>query len=111
MTLIYGADTDKPLTTLIVRDAIIECFSKAHIKDVEKYGIQDPVTAQNYCKEKVREAFLKNGGDFNDPTKDSLLNAVANLAAFSAIFRDSSVIEEHKNEIMQLINNIPEDSA
>ena len=107
MAVIYGVDTQQPVTSEMIRDAIIECFSKAHLEDAQKAGIENQASAMEFCKDKVKEAFDLTGGDFNKPTKHSLMFAVGYLAKFSLIFRDTTLIEKHKNEILELINLIP----
>jgi hypothetical protein len=102
----YGVDKDKPVTPSVVRDAIINCFIQAHIEDAKKAGIDDSNMARLFCEEKVHEAFDQTGGNFDNPTKESLKYAVSYLASFSSIFRDKSIIEKHKSDINQLINLI-----
>jgi len=103
---IYGVDTDKPVVPSVVRDAIVNCFIQAHIEDAKKAGIEESGMARLFCEDKVREAFNQTGGNFDNPTKDSLKYAINYLATFSSIFRDKSIIEKHKNDINQLINLI-----
>jgi hypothetical protein len=105
--VIYGVDIDKPVSTLEARDAIMRCFIEAHFEDAQKQGITDPLVAEKTCRDKVQEAFQKTGGDFQNPTKGALLNAVGFLAEFSKTFRDPTIIEKHKTQIMQLLSIIP----
>lgn len=105
---IYGVDLDKPVTPLAVRDAIVKCFTQAHSEDAEKqYGIVDPIAAQKLCEDKVKEAFEQTNGDFENPTKGALLNAIGFLAEFSKAFRDPTIIEKHKMQIMLLLSSMP----
>ena len=105
--VIYGVDLDNPVTALEVRDAIMRCFIEAHFEDAQKQGAADPLIAEKLCRDKVHEAFQKTGGDSENPTKATLLNAVGFLAEFSKTFRDPSIIERHKAQIMQLLCVIP----
>jgi hypothetical protein len=45
-------------------------------------------------------------GDFNNPTKESLINVVEKCKEFACLFRDNTIIEKHSNEIMTLINKL-----
>lgn len=110
--VIYGVDIDNPVTPIEARDAIIKCFTEAHSEDAQKqYGILDPLAAAKLCEDKAKEAFEKTGGDFVNPTKGALLNAVGFLAEFSKAFRDPTIIEKHKAQIMQLLSVIPGEPA
>lgn len=103
MVNIYGVDTQKPITSLMVRDAIVECFAQAHCMDAALSQVPDMATSRIYCKEIVKKAFEEKGGDFDHPSKESLQKAIEYLAQFSSAFRDPEVIQKHKDEIGQLI--------
>jgi hypothetical protein len=101
----YGVDTSKPVTPLLVRDAILECFFKAHCEDS---GVtSEEAEARKYCRQIVEKVFSDNGDDFEKPTKQSLINCVEGLVSFSKYFRNPQVIEKHYDEIMELINMLP----
>lgn len=102
---IYGVDPDAPLTPLMVRDAIVECFWEAHCMDT---GIAEEEKELNksYCKSLVEKAFKDSGGDFSDPTKESVIACTQQLASFAKSFRDPSIIERHYKEIMKLVNKL-----
>jgi hypothetical protein len=104
----YGVDPNSKVTPLMVRDAIVQCFWEAHCMDTgigedDKEG-KDANRA--YCKMTVEKAFKDSGGDFDKPTKKSIINTMNSLAAFSKSFRDPSVIQEHFNEIMILVSKL-----
>jgi len=110
--VIYGVDIDNLVTPIEARDAVVKCFIEAHSEDAQKqYGVVDVIAAEKLCKDKVQEAFQKTGGDFENPTKGALLNAVGFLAEFSRAFRDPTIIEKHKAQIMQLLSVIPGEPA
>lgn len=96
---------DAPITPLVVRDAISECFYQAHCSD-SGLGSDDPETVRKYCHDLVVEAFAKTGGDYNSPSKDSILKVLGQLAFFAKNFRDPKVIKEHYNEIMRLVDRL-----
>ena len=100
----YGIDTDKEITPLMVRDAIVECFYQAHCEASSLS--EDEKVNRAYCKENVKKAFNDSGGDFDKPSKESIMKAMEGLAEFAKGFRDQKVIEKHYNEIMQLVNKL-----
>ncbi len=106
MSKIYGVDTDKPITPLMVRDAMIECFFQAHCADTEVVGEDaDESVNKSYCRSIVKKAF-KDSGDFENPTKQSIMNAMENLAEFAKNFRNPEIIKKHSGEIMALIEKL-----
>lgn len=102
MSLIYGVDTDKEVTPLMVKDAIIRCFCIAHSEQAEMGSDEGIIT--DYCITIVRKAFEETGGDFANPSKKSLLMSLPWLANYSKNFRDQSTIQRHMEEIQKLIS-------
>ena len=107
MSIIYGVDTTKNVTPLMVRDAIITCFCAAHAAQTG-FDNNDTGATKKYCQQIVQNAFSETQGDFNQPTKASLLASLPWLANFSKAFRDQSVIQKHMNEIQILISFLKE---
>jgi hypothetical protein len=101
---IYGVDPGKPVTPLIVRDAIIECFSQAHCADAGMDISKEE--GRIYCKTIVQKAFEDTGGDFNKPTKESIRAALKNLAEFARKFRDQETVQKHYGQIMELVEKL-----
>jgi hypothetical protein len=105
---IYGVDLDKPITALSARDAVVKCFIEAHSEDAKRqFGVVDSSAAEKLCVDKVQESFKQTGGDFENPTKGALLNAIGFLAEFSKSFRDPTIIEKHKAQILEILSLIP----
>ncbi|MDD3647730.1 MAG: hypothetical protein PHS44_04500 [Candidatus Dojkabacteria bacterium] len=101
---IYGVDPDTKLTPKIVLKAILECFYQAHCVDTDFPG--DEKTTRAYCESVVRKAFKEAEADFDNPTKDGLMNAIQELAEFSRAFRSKDLIDKHFNEIKVLIDKL-----
>jgi hypothetical protein len=101
----YGIDINAKVTALMVRDAIVDCFWNAHCKDT---GIDESekVANRSYCKSIVEKAFVETGGDYSNPTKDTILKTLRYLADFSKGFRDPSLITKHYNDIMFLVEKL-----
>lgn len=104
-TNIYGVDTSKEVTPLMVRDAIVECFRQAHCAD-SGIGSSDKEVNQAYCREIVSKSFTDSGADFNNPTKDGILRAMNKLAEFAKNFRDQKIVQKNYSEIIELVNKI-----
>jgi hypothetical protein len=103
--IIYGVDADSEVTSLMVRDALSQCFYQAHCED-SGLGDGEEEINRNYCRDMVKKVFVDSGGDFEKPTKESILNAMSRLKDFSKSFRDPSIIEAHAAQIMKLVEKI-----
>ena len=98
----------------MVRDAIIICFYKAHSKDLEKMkkqiNFKDEKDFEKFKKDNIKSLiklkFEEVGGDFYNPSKDSLIKVVKKLKDYSKLFRDQHIIEQHANDIMLLIDKL-----
>lgn len=112
MSVIYGVDTEKPVTALMVRDAIVECFATAHCQDTALDSDGANLEAsKKYCIEIVRKAFEESQLQFDAPTKEGLMIVIERLAQFSSSFRNPDIINSHKQEIQSLISLIQEQSS
>lgn len=106
MSQIYGIDTGRDdIKPREVRDAMITCFYEAHCADSELAGGKAPEN-EEYCREIVKKAFHDSEGDFEKPSKESILAALEELKKFAANFRDQSIIQKHYAQIMQLVEKI-----
>jgi len=99
---LYGVDLESEVTPIMVRDAMAKCFSIAHREDT---GLEGDVT-EDYCRNIVKKAFTDSGGDYENPTKESLQKVMAKLADFAKNFRDQKIIEKHYSQILSLVNKI-----
>lgn len=115
MTLIYGVDTDQPFTPTDVREAIIKCFVAAHKKVLEQDlgSLAEEMGKDEFEKIKkinisqlVRNFFEATYGDFEKPTKESLIAVCDRLADFAKSFRQPEIIKKHYDEIMVLVNKL-----
>lgn len=112
--IIYGVDVTKNVTTVMVRDAIIQCFYEAHCSVLElareTFGHPPEEKFEEmkkiHVKELVQDIFVKIKGDFNNPTKDNLLKVLDNLKGFASIYRRPEIIKKHVGEIMLLIDKL-----
>lgn len=111
---IYGIDMHaENVTPEQVRDAIVQCFLKAHgdiLKDFKSY---ENLSEEEFEKIKVTDVltliknfFYETNGDFDKPTKESLLKVIDKLAYFSKKFRSPEEVNEHQEELTTLINKI-----
>jgi len=102
---IYGVDLDQKVAPLIARDAVIECFRQAHCVD-SGIAADDENMNQIYISAVIKKAFLDSGGDFDNPTKESIKKAIENLAEFAKNFRDPEIVKKHYDQIMKIIEKI-----
>ena len=114
MTIIYGIDTNKPLTPKDACNAIIECFVEAHKKELNE--MKDFVSGADKdelermkiinVKQMVNNFFSEVGGDCDNPTKEDIILVLGKMKEFAVNFRNPQVIEEHYNKIKKLINKL-----
>ena len=112
--IIYGVDITKKVTPINVRDAIIQCFYEAHcnVLELARETFGHPPEnkfeemKKSHVKGLVHDIFIKIDGDFNNPTKESLLLVLQNLKDFASIYRQPKIIKKHVSEIMTLINKL-----
>ena len=113
--IIYGVDASGKVTPIMVRDAIIDCFTKAHNEVLEQMKEYTDFKSEEEFEEMKKiqvkyliETLFENvGGDFNNPTKENIIQVVMKLKEYAAAsFRKPEVIEKHAGEIMQLINKL-----
>ncbi len=117
MPIIYGVDSEKPYTALDVRRALLTCFVEAHeeaareeLKDIteslpERAAYK--LTRAN-IEIMVKNSFKKVGGDFDNPTKESIMKVMDALKDFSQQYRSQEVIKKHYDEMMTLVNGMEE---
>ena len=113
--LLYGVDTCAIVTPIMVRDAIISCFTEAHAKELGELREFGNITDEEFEKMKsinvtmlVKNCFSDIKGEFENPTKKSLMSAIEKLAKFAKNFRDQKVVDEHYQNISKLIGCIKE---
>jgi len=106
MTIIYGVDTTKIVTPTDVLRAIENCFVQAHSQQTNLGVGGDNLIDENYCQEIVKKAFRETEGDYENPTKESLIKVVDYLGNFSSSLREKEMIENNTKEINNLIELI-----
>ncbi len=114
MTFIYGVDIDRPVSPKDVRDGIVECFAQAHKEQLDKlknHHLNVPCDEFEEIKkievrQILRKMFEDTGGDYDNPTKESILKALEKLKELALNFRDKSIVEKHYNEILGIIKKL-----
>ena len=113
-SFVYGVKFDGEITPCMVRDAIITCFYQAHHKVLENmYQVQDFPNADienevklRHVKVLIKNMFREVNGDFESPTKKTLLDVLDRCAEYARIFRDEKTVVDHYNEILELIGHL-----
>ena len=111
--LIYGVDLDGEITPLMVRDAIIRCFTQAHKEILDKkykdYGY-DSTELEGFEKIQidliVTSTFEDAEEDFENPTKEGIKKVLKLLAEFASEYREPEIIGRHYDEIMKLVDRL-----
>ena len=111
--LIYGVNINHSVTPIMVRDAIIACFTEAHAKELEELrGYSQDNEEQFEATKKIdvemiiKKMFEETNHDFDNPTKESLLRVISKLAEFARNFRDQETVSKHYQNIQTLIAHI-----
>ncbi len=111
--IIYGVDADGDFSAKDVRDAILLCFKKAHSEILNQTFVSETLSLEEVENMKkvdiemqIRKSFEKTGGDYNNPTKESLISVVNDLKQFAINFRAEDIANKNLTEIMILINRI-----
>jgi hypothetical protein len=106
-------DLTKDILPIQARDAIIQCFFEAHEEVLEDLGNYDEISKKELENIKkldvellIKKFFDEVKGDFNNPTKKSLLEVCDKLAEYAKNFRNKKVIEKHYNYIMKIVNKL-----
>lgn len=97
------------MTPIETRDALLRCFLAAH-----KEAVEEATFDMNIPEEKkvevitgmVRKAFTDTKGDFDKPTKKSILAAMNQLKEVAKYFRNQEIITRHYSLMMQLVEKI-----
>lgn len=114
MTKVYGVDVSKPVSPIMVRDAIIDCFHKAHTEVLDEMD-----SFAEWKKDSDRDEFRKievellvkkffedTGGNFDNPKKEDLTRVCDKLAKYAINFRKPKIVKKHFKEILTLVNAI-----
>jgi hypothetical protein len=108
----YGVDLSKRITPLMVRDAIIVCFTQAHaeiLDMMDEYAEWTSEEERSRFRDLEIELIIKNifkeaGVDFNCPTKENLVAVLDKLAGFAVQFRKPDVVGKHYAEIKSILD-------
>ncbi|HLG24010.1 MAG TPA: hypothetical protein VI564_03725 [Candidatus Nanoarchaeia archaeon] len=109
--ILYGLDLSKKITPIMVRDAIIECFTQAHkeiLDTMDEFAEWKSEEEREDFKKMeaeyvVKYAFDNASANFENPTKEDLLKATKELAKYSCNFRKRDIIDKHFNEIKSIL--------
>lgn len=94
------------------RDLIIECFFQAQhetmLRSQERLGFGGTEESLRMQAEgAVRNAFRRTGGDYAQPTRESLRQAVESLASSAeSLGTPREIIDHHKRQIGLVLNGL-----
>ena len=111
--IMYGVDIESNFTPLDVRDAILICFKEAHaeiLNEMYNSSSSNLEEVENFkkmdVKTLVKKMFEDVGGDYDNPTRESLASVASALKEFATNFRAGHIVGRHYDEIMALINKL-----
>ncbi|MEM2130922.1 MAG: hypothetical protein QXM96_00580 [Candidatus Woesearchaeota archaeon] len=99
----------KKLTSIEVRDAIVDCFLEAHKEALSNVLVPDEMREKfnrNSVILIVKEAMRKAQGNYDNPTKETLFFSLFYLAELAKNFRDIDLIVKHFKEMLNLIDKL-----
>lgn len=114
---VFGVYLDQEYTAQDVRDAMLKCFVQANGESIAKsMNIELPndeaerSAKLNSLTEKfLRQAFLETDGNYDEPTKQSIVSALNKLKEYAKQQGHSQdMIQNHVNQIMKLIDGLKE---
>jgi len=98
------------MTPVKARDLIIDCFFHAQketfmaIKEKLHKESSDEQILES-VKSIIKMTFDETGGDFDNPTKEQLMNVVMNIAGKSKAWgTPQDIIDHHKQQIEKIIS-------
>ena len=114
MPIVYGVDTNNPITPKNVRDAVVLCFIQAHkdvLDEMKEFAPEMPEEEFEKFKrfditQNLRKFFEEIGGDYGNPDKESIIKVLDKLKIFALNFRHREIVNKHYNEIMILVNKL-----
>jgi uncharacterized protein len=93
------------LTPSKVLTELIDCFYEAHCQELDLTN-QDKELDRAYCESLVKRAFTETEGDYENPTKATIINAMDWLAKFSKNFRDEELIESNYQKMLKRVDSL-----
>ena len=117
MTQTYKAPDipNERVTPEFVRDELLRCFESANKEFMTL--LNQPVTDEQ-LKQQVRQfvegVFVNCGASYADPTKDGILTAINQCKSNAEKMmgpQGAGIIEHHYDEMMKLVNRLPEKSV
>ena len=102
------------LDAVAVRDMLVECFTAAQretfARAKESLGMPiDEESLRRSVTGAVRAAFKSAGGDFDAPTKSSIILAIDVLAASAAAWgTPADIVDHHHQQIEVVVSRLAE---
>ena len=109
---IYSIDLSKKITPIMVRDAIIDCFTTAQADIVDAMMLNTSSFSEDKIKKisidfVIKSAFKNAHVDFYNPTKNDLIMVIAELKSYAKqALGNKNIIDKHTDEIYMLIDKL-----
>jgi len=114
---LWGVELNSDYNSTNVRDAMLKCFIQANGDAIAKSTVmklpEDETEKKQMIKQMtesfMRKAFEETGGEYNSPTKQSIIAALEKLKEYAAGQNHSKeMIEKHVSEITKLTDGLKE---
>ncbi len=114
---VFGVYLDQDYNAADVRDAMLKCFVQANGENIAKAMDIDLPEDQNQRSAKlnkltesfIRQAFKETSGNYDAPTKQSIIAALDKLKEYAEKQGHSQeMISDHVSQIMKLIDGLKE---
>lgn len=114
---LWGVELDSDYNSTNVRDAMLRCFIQANGDAIAKSAVmklpedekEKKKMIEQMTESFIRKAFEETGGNYNSPTKQSIMAALDKLKIYAASQNHSQeMIEKHASEITKLTNGLKE---
>ena len=101
---------DRQVTPQLVRDELLNCFESANreFSTLMNQPVADEALKQQ-VKTFVQTVFVGCGANFENPTKQGILTAIAQCKANAQRMmgpKGSGIIQHHYDEMMKLVNRL-----
>ena len=101
---------DEKVTPQLVRDELLNCFESANreFSNVLNQPVTDEALKEQ-VKSFVQTVFSNCGVNFDNPTKQGILTAIAQCKAKAELMmgpQGTQIIQHHYDEMMKLVNRL-----
>jgi hypothetical protein len=102
------------VTPVLVRDELLRCFESANKEFMDVLNQPtDDMAIKAQVRQFVSGSFQNCGASFDQPTKQGIVKAIGECKANAEAMmgeKGSNIIRHHYNEMMKLVDKLPDNS-